>query len=155
MTQSIRNFWPSGWSVGTKLPGCSQRKNKKISPLTINPLLYDVQTAYSCTRERERDRQTDRETDRERDFVRVYEQTQRDISLNLTELSELQLLTDNCFLADWQPFQNLLIFIYLNSGYWSSCVEDNSLVVVHFLELRFPLKDLSKLKNLQPNQTRL
>ena len=43
MTQSTRNFWRSGWFVGTKL----QLKNKKNSPSTINNhLLFDVQTAY-------------------------------------------------------------------------------------------------------------
>ena len=42
-------------SVGTKLPECLQLKNKKHSLLTINNhLLFDVQTAYNSTKEREK-----------------------------------------------------------------------------------------------------
>ena len=74
MTQSIRNFLRSGWSVGTKVPGCWRFK-KKNSPSTINNhLLFGVPTAYSRTRERNRER----EREREGEYVRVYEQTQRD-----------------------------------------------------------------------------
>ena len=95
----------------TKLFGCWQLKDKKNSPSTINnhlleligvtvqyiyrkllhyylDILFNVQTAYSSTRERK--------------SVRVYEQTHKEASLSrpnqhLTpnELSEHHLLTDN------------------------------------------------------------
>ena len=73
MTQSIRNFfWRSGWSVGTKLPGCWQLENKN-SPLIINNhlFLFDVQTAYSSTKERERERERENKWERERERERV------------------------------------------------------------------------------------
>ena len=76
MTQFNRNFWRSVWSDGINLPGCLQLKNKN-SPSTIkNHLLFDVQTAYRGTRDRETE--TDRQKDRQTDSARVYERTQKD-----------------------------------------------------------------------------
>ena len=94
-----------GWgdSLEQSCLGVVNSKNQN-SPSTINNhLLFNVQTVYSSTRERE--------------SVKVYEQTQRDAPrLSPTELSECELLTGN-WLANWLLFQNLLFFIYLNSGY--------------------------------------
>ena len=53
MTQSIQNFWQLGWSIGTKLPGCWQLKNKNSLTTIYNHLLFDVQTAYSSMKARE------------------------------------------------------------------------------------------------------
>ena len=53
ITQSIRNFWRSGWSVGTKLTGCWRLKDKNSSSKLNNHLLFDVHIAYRSTRMRE------------------------------------------------------------------------------------------------------
>ena len=107
MTQSIWNFfWWSGWSIGTKFPGCWQLKDKKNSPSTINNhLLFNVQTSYSSTRERERKICKGLWTDTEREPPPQPDQS-------------LWMQTSN-WSTDWLLFQNLLIFIYLNSGYQS------------------------------------
>ena len=101
MTPSTRKFfWQFGWSIRTKLPGCWQLKNKNSPSIMNYHLLFDVQTAYSSTREGVRER--------EGEYVRVREQTQRDWTLWMQ--------TNR--LANWPLFQNLPIFIYSNSGYW-------------------------------------
>ena len=67
----------------------------------------------------EREWVREREWEREREkSVRVYEQTQTDTTTtpSPTKLSERKLLTDQLTTANSQPFQNLQIFIYLNSG---------------------------------------
>ena len=98
-------------------------QSKMNSPSTINNhLLFDVHTWAREMRderwERERMMRRERWREREREPVSVYELTQTDTCRpRPTELSECKLLTTDR-LANWLLFQNLLIFIYSNSGYW-------------------------------------
>ena len=107
MTQSIRNFfWWSGWSIGTKLPGCWQLQRTRT--------LHQQLTIIYCLMFR----QHKVAGERERICKDLWTDTKRHVSPppNPTELSECKLLTN------WLFFQNSSIFIYLNSGYrWGWC----------------------------------
>ena len=119
MPQSIRNFfWRSGWSVGIKLAGCLQLKNKNSSSTVNNHVLVYVQTAYSSRRGRGKG-----ERERERENLQGSMNGHKETRLPALQNSlnaNFQPITDRQ--ANWLLFQNSLIFIYLNSGYgWGSC----------------------------------
>ena len=102
-----------GWSVGTNLPGCWQLKNKNSLSTINNHLLFDVQTAYSSTKERQKDRQTE--------SVGVLKRTQRDTcSPQLNRTFWMQ--TSHWQLTDWLTdyFSKISYFLYIWIQEWES-----------------------------------
>ena len=142
---------------------CSwQLKNKKYSLLTIsNHLLFDVQTAYSNTKERERS-------------IRVYEQKHKEPQPNWTlwmptdptfskfvNISKLKVSAVLCHLAKLLHHSHMskfTVFVYsiklvtrhesilLTFGY--SCADRRCTGLNFPIWLKFPLKDFSSLNSL-------